>query len=73
MAERRPAFEAVINRFGSAGPVGYLLSVPGQPIMEFIENRFGLFLAYSSSFVRRQFSDFPLDLVERLNAIDPVR
>jgi len=35
--------------------------------MEFIENRFGLFLPYSSSFIRGQLGDFPLDLVELLD------
>ena len=35
--------------------------------MEFIQNRLGLLLAYSSPFVRAQLGDFPLDLVELLN------
>ena len=67
MGERRPAFEAVINRLGGTGPVGYLLSVPGKPFMKLIKNRLGLFLAYSLPFVRRQFGDFPLNLVEFLD------
>jgi len=37
MDERLPAFETVINRFGGTGAVGYLLSVPGKPVMKFIE------------------------------------
>ena len=41
--------------------------VPGQPVMEFIQNRFGARLAYSLPFVRAQFGNFPLHLVELLN------
>jgi len=67
MDERRPAFEAVINRFGGGRSIRHLQSVPGQPVMEFIENRFGLLLPYSSPFVRAQLGDVPLDLVELLN------
>ena len=39
----------------------------GQPAMEFIQNRFGLFLPYSLPVVRAQLGDFPLDLVELLD------
>ena len=39
--------------------------------MKFIENRLGLFLAYSSPFVRRQVDNVPLDLVELLNSNRP--
>jgi len=46
---------------------GHLQSVPGQPIVEFIQNRLGFFLAYSSPFVGFQTGDFPFKPVELLD------
>ena len=68
LRERRPAFEAVIDRLGDGRLVGRFQSVPGQPVMEL----FCMLLADSSSVFRTQLGDFPLDLVERLEFNQPL-
>ncbi len=62
--QRFPPFEAVIQRFGRAGPIRHFLTMRQHPLMQCIGKWFGSGLADFPALIRRQVFGFPFDLVE---------
>ena len=66
-AQCHPAFQAVVQRFGSRRPVGDALALQQHPLVQSIEQWFGFGLPDAQPFVSTEIFDFPLDLVQLRN------